>query len=363
MANNLPLTVIREQVPNIDLEQMHSVPSEQMPGWEYAEDFQILSTTGLATFARCPRKFFYQHVCNLTTASEALPLKFGEAIHKALPDVLVHSDLVKALASFSSIWGDRDRYDDDKRNTAVAYRILEHAKTVHSKTAPYPIYEMLPPPITNMTVGEDKSDYEIPFVLQIPGSRFLLGSRIDGLCRHVATGQEWGLEFKTASSLSSWTLDSFELNPQIMLYTLALRVLYKASIPGSLLHAFYVSKSVSKTVPESIVKPIDVAPNVLDDFIRWTIFTAQMIQLYIDNRNFPKQYAGCSPYGMFGVPGGVCPFRSACKVPDWTQVIGAYAKSDYKPFKLAAEQALETPVDTEAATWEPNNNGGAIIKL
>lgn len=353
---NLPV------LPRVDLSPIDPDPTntQPIPGWENTEPFEILSTTGLARFARCPRLFFYTHMCELTTAGARLPLKFGEAIHKALPQVLVNADLDAAMQDFMSIWQDRDGMNDEKRNTVVAQRMLLHALSAHSTKAPYPVYEMLKPPITAMTVGEEKSDYEIPFVLQIPGSRFLLGSRIDGLARHKATDEEWGLEFKTASSLSSWTLDSFELNIQIMLYTLALRTLYKPSIPGCLLHAFYVARQPSKTVPESIIKPVHVQPHILDDFVRWVVFTSQMIQLYIDSKNFPKQFSGCSPYSMYGVPGGVCEFKNACWVEDWTQMLSLYVKSDYKPFKLAAEQAMDTK--SSDLTWEMSPGGGVVIK-
>jgi len=353
----LSLPQVHDKIGTITLDP-DLLSESEMDGWQYAEEFKILSTTGLSKFARCPRLFFYTHVCGLMFPSEALPLKFGEAIHAGLPYVLAESNIKLAIKKFEDVWGTRDQFNDDKRNTGVATRIFMHALFNHSNTAKYQMYQIKKPLISNLAVTGDQNEYEIPFVLRIPGCKFLVGSRIDALSVLLSTGEEWVTEFKTASSLADWTLNSFELNTQLMLYVLAARTLYNQSCPGVLLHAFHVAKAVSKTTPESIVKPIYIKQNVLDDFVRWVIFQAKMIEFYIERKDFPKQFSGCSPYSMFGVPGGVCEFKNLCYIPNWTTMRNFLVKSDYKPFRLLEEQASDTKASD--ASYTVNEDGKGI---
>jgi hypothetical protein len=179
----------------------------------------------------------------------------------------------------------------------------------------------------------------------------LVGST--GLARHRDSKELWGLEYKTASESSARLLKAFDWNPQLLCYTLALRVGLTEQIQGMMVETL----KVSKTSCETMLKPVYVLSTELDEFVKWLSFQCQLILMHEKVKDFPKQRTGCTSYPMFGMPGFMCDFEAACSGPDWTVFKSLYKVGQgHLPFdlgeieKLTAADAKPVEVTEEMLT-------------
>ncbi len=70
--------------------------------------------SGISTYTRCPRKWFYEYGCRLKEP-EHIALTYGTAIHAGLA-WSIRGDIDGAMKMFMNVWKDLDREDDTKRN-------------------------------------------------------------------------------------------------------------------------------------------------------------------------------------------------------------------------------------------------------
>jgi hypothetical protein len=212
------------------------------PGLQYYKPREWLSISSLVSFARCPRKFFYGSGCRLISYTEKAALDFGTAIHKGFPECLVGehgTKLPRAMSGFMSCW--RQELDDEKRNVARAQAMFNDVILTHYNS----IYKLLPPPAGVLSIEDKVNDYEIPFAIDI-GLDVPLVGRIDGWGSHRDTNELWAIELKTSSELSPRFLDSFQLNPQPLCYTLALKQLTGEKVRGCMIEGLSVSRSTPR---------------------------------------------------------------------------------------------------------------------
>jgi hypothetical protein len=343
MSTNL--TMLRE-TPGFD---QHYSPRSGDRSW--------LSISALCEFARCPRKFFYRFGCDLTPAGgEHIALKFGEAIHAGVGILLGQltnqqanqASLDKAYAKFMTVWEDRDKHLDEKRNSITARFILLNFMNTHQPGMS--LYEILEPPKSTLKVQESVSDYEVPFAIDI-GLPVPLVGRIDGLARHRDTKKLVVLEFKTCSQMSDLLFSGFRINPQNLGYALAVRS-YGDELPGyyglgSLDEVFddfiHVPKPLKTkpTVYSSQLIPVHIQDHLLEAFLEWARYHGSRLLEMEQNRSFPRFPSGCHPYAMFGSLGYPCDYMNLCSVPDWTVMKDFYAVAPHNPYKLAPEVLKE----------------------
>ncbi len=304
------------------------IPHPPMPGYHHYTPRTYLGITELATFARCPRRFFFSVGCSMT-AQEAVALKFGEAIHAALPYAFFQQ-LDVAFQAFDAVW--QDRGGDEKRNRENARLILLSYAASHTKGRS--IYELIPPPNGLVRTTDAISEYEIAFAIDI-GLPVPIMSRVDGLCRHRDTGELWALEFKTSSELSTRFFQGFIINPQVYAYTLACR-LYGLDVKGTIVEGI----GVSKTKHESICQAIPVTPFQIDDFVEWARFVGHQIIACEEHKHFPKDISGCAPYSQFGQPGYQCDFTTLCTTKDWTELKSMYTVKEPRQLPFAVPELI-----------------------
>lgn len=281
---------------------------------------EYLSYSTLLSFARCPRRYMYQK-CGISTHDEAPALHYGTAMHKAI-DIAVTQGIDEAMAAFDSVWD--DRLADAKRSRVRARQQLSHFIFSHQKGRS--LYERLPAPVVTNVSGveglkldESTSPLEIPFAIDIGLSVPLMG-RLDGWCRHRDTGDTWGYEFKTASSLSGGLFDCLELNPQVLTYAFVLKTLTGEHIKGIMYEAMLID---AKKV-ESLTHPVMVHDHHIDAILVWLRFWGAMLLSCEERGEFPQNFAGCSSYPHFYKPGSNCEFQQLCRVPNWKDMVGYY---------------------------------------
>lgn len=196
------------------------------------------------------------------------------------------------------------------------------------------------------------SPWEVPFAIDI-GLDVPLVGRIDGLVRHRDSRKLWGLEWKTTGELSTRFLQSFTNSPQVIAYTLALRIFTGEKVEGFIVEGLRVSKTNAETQSISI----SVQDFKVDDFISWARFHGRNLLDCERIGNFPKFFSGCNPYPMFGSPGYICDYANLCDVPDWTALKSFYATGTDRPFILASSAESNLPHNGELPTVQVTVGG------
>jgi hypothetical protein len=324
--NSISLDVLNSETiePTTTLDFKHTALS----GFdEFYKLKKYLSISALTAVARCPRRFFYSSGCRLTSPEEHCALKFGEAIHKAMPAITSISDLPtaerihQAITDFESVW--QGQIGDDVRNSAAAEDIL---CTIGSLPNNQRIYKQIRPPKPTIQLAESVSDWELPFAIAIPNLPIPLVGRIDGLCELNADGTLWGLERKTTRQMGGNFFSAFDLSPQVLGYTLALKTLIpNRPIRGMILEAISTAKTKRG---ETLAQPVFVQDHHLESFIAWAQYWGNMILEFEKHRDFPKWFTGCHPYSMFGAQGYACDYISLCKVPEWTMLKNSFVTKE-----------------------------------
>jgi len=218
--------------------------------------------------------------------------------------------LEEAMTAFKETWKDYDQAQDPKRNQLCAGLIFHEVMEVH-QLSQFGI-DVIPPP-KSYGNREDLSADEFLFAVDLGFSRLFAG-KIDavGQGQGPDQGQDqpsiWAIEYKTASMMGSSFSSIWEGNPQVVGYSLALRIALGQCL-GTVIEGIHVAKTLS----DIVILPIYVSEEEQDTFRRQIGWIDQMISHYAEEENFPRQITGCGSYGMFGVQGwGLCPYRFLC---------------------------------------------------
>lgn len=278
-----------------------------------------ISPSSLSTFARCPRRFFYRNSCGLVRPGLVPAMKFGEALHHAMP-FAQRDDIEKALVAFDEIWD--EGLADRKRSRGTAERLLRTFISARRGSL-YILQPPLPVPETTEKISFD----EVPFAVDI-GLPVPLVGRIDAVVTHRDTGEPFGLEYKTTSEFSQRFFEGFLINPQITIYTLALNLLSGTDYHGVILEAFQVAIGSCKIQ----AFPIRVSTKLLKDTVSWCKKLWEGIQEGETKENWPLNIAACSPYASFGQPGYTCEYLPLCQVEDWTALVGLFEREEPKKY-------------------------------
>jgi len=293
-----------------------------MEGFEFYQPKKWLSPTGLCAFCRCPRYYFYMEGCNMRTEGKASPLVFGGGIHAGLPYAF-QGDFKKAMeAFFASGW--KDEYYDDKRNPMRAEAMFRSFYDAHKDGKS--IYIPITAPKTRLVTPEHNSEYEVPFAVDI-GLPVPLVGLVDCLGKHRDTGKTWIVECKTSSELGQLFLQCFGMNPQVLCYSLAMKILLGEEIEGVFVEGLLVAKVETNT----IIIPVYVKDFLLEDTLRFIKYKYAELQRCEAEKDFPKNPTGCNAYAMFAKAWFSCPFQMLCETtPNWTDLKELYVFEERK---------------------------------
>lgn len=304
-----------------------------MTGLEHYKKRDYLSITSLEQFARCPRKFFYGSGCGLRQPEEHAALSFGGAMHKGIPIVLSGGSIDDAMKEFDTIFD--ASMGDDTRNRPKAIEMLRDVQ--QNRTNGRGLYNILQPPSGIADLGISRSQWEIPFAIDI-GLPVPLVGLIDGWCQHIQTGEKWVLEYKTSREVSTRFLEGFTSNPQVIGYTLALKMLSGEPVRGCMVEALRVGKTI-----ETTCQPIYVTPQQIEMFIKWARFYGTLLLKCEELGDFPQALTGCNPYHMFGMPGYTCDFSHLChSTDDWTKLMDLFKVNRDHEFRVTPLSVKKT---------------------
>ncbi len=292
------------------------------------------SVSAMCKFCRCPRLYFWSKQCRLSRPSTIrdLAMNFGSGIHAGAP--FTHPgtlNLPRAFDEFNTEWDlcEGDSYEDKKRNTQVAKRILASLVATHAAPA-YP--EVQEPEIKSYIRKGKTGPHEVTFDIDIglPSGKPITG-RIDALGRD-SDGDYLPIEYKTASQLWRNFNELWAISPQVETYALALTMSgYKVS--AGLVEGILVAAGKTDV---SLV-PIDITEQILDDCIKWWKWKDRQLVEFEGGHgaleyknpsnplNWPCERSACSPYPQYGLQGFVCEYQPLCLAGDrWEKLLGMY---------------------------------------
>lgn len=306
---------------------MTDVQQSPLTGWEHYTNAPAISISTLNAFSRCTRKYFYSFGIGIGK-EEHLALKFGEAIHAALPSAFFGSH-DEAMTCFLKVWETRDQFMDTKRNSLNASMMLKDYMSTHADGKS--IYKLFKPTQDFTQVSDKISDYEVPFQVDI-GLPIPLAGRIDALAIHRDTGKPWIIEWKTSSEMSARLLDGFCFSPQILCYTLVARM-HNIEAVGGMVELLKVS-SAKKDPHGTILQPIFVTDEKITKFLAWARYWGTELLKAEKERSFLANISACTTYPQHGSPGYLCEYSPLCEQPDWTSLKHMYVKKDYPTFRM-----------------------------
>ena len=306
------------------------------PGLEHLKKRRWLSISSLNTAARCPRLFFYKSGIRLRGGGRSAPLVFGEAVHAAAPWSL-QGETDKAMEEFDKAWD--DSLDDKAHSRENARRMLEDFWHTHSGGKG--LYEIMNPPQGLIDMGEKKSPFEIPFAIDI-GLPIPLVGFIDWLGQYRDRDMVIPVDLKTTSELSDRVFSSFQRNPQICAYILAVRYITGDDKVDRMIIEFMRKSGAKQQAVETISQVFQVTEDDLADFIEWARYWGTQILAWEETGEFPKNINACTPYPSFGSHGYICDCHTLCMVRDWTMMLDSYEIGEERDFALDLLPTLET---------------------
>jgi hypothetical protein len=199
------------------------------------ETWNVIDSTKLETYMRCPRKYFYQYVLGWQPDAESIHLVFGKAWHKAmrrfLLDGLTVEAMLKALDDFNS------EYRKSFGPETDSIMLPKNPATAEVAMAKY-VYEYC-----------DRDDFETLHT-EVGGTVMIAEGRVlhfkmDSILKDKNNAnQVISLEHKTSGQNSSTWRDGFKMSPQIGTYNHVLFCMYPESeVWGVLVNGAVFTKS------------------------------------------------------------------------------------------------------------------------
>ncbi len=188
-----------------------------IPGLTEHQTWNIVDSTKLQSYQRCPRMYFYEYVVGWHGESDKNDLVFGSAWHIAQEVLLLNGYTTEAVQL--AYKGFEDYYRQ--------YFNVETDEQFYPK-APASVLYYLPAYIAQY--ASDRIEYETLYT-EI-GGRVSIGRdraiyfKMDSILRHLETGLIISREHKTAKSNSRQWRDKWKLATQIGTYDHALRCMY-----------------------------------------------------------------------------------------------------------------------------------------
>jgi CRISPR/Cas system-associated exonuclease Cas4 (RecB family) len=199
------------------------------------ETWNVLDSSKLETYMRCPRKYWYQYVAGWQPASESIHLVFGKAWHKAMRRYLISG------------------YEAETQLMAITDFITEYRKSFSADTDA--LYVPKSPANADIALAKyiyeycDRDNFEVMHTevggTVAIGHNRVLHFKMDSILRDRNNADQIiSLEHKTGSQNSSTWRDSFKMSPQVGTYNHVLYCMFpEPEVWGVLINGAIFTKS------------------------------------------------------------------------------------------------------------------------
>jgi len=166
-----------------------------------------LSNSKIKCFMRCPRKYEYEYIRNLSPRAVATPLEFGRIFHSAMEDILLKRDWRESVNRQFDRWGRAQGDSIDQVKFDKLYgTIIGMLTNYETEVVPHDDFEVV------STEEVITAKINAPFGLPV-----FVGT-VDAIVKR--NGQLYVMEHKSAADLR---VDHLMLDPQVTRYAWALR--------------------------------------------------------------------------------------------------------------------------------------------
>jgi len=242
----------------------------------YQSAWDILDSTKLKDFMRCPRYCMYRHIFGWNTDNPSNHLIFGRAFHEAMEYLLLHGYDHKSLIKAHELMVENYRKDlpeetdelfEPKTPKNAFFALAAYCDKYKDDLK---LNDVLHTEIAgSITIGKDKKIY----------------FRMDSLLKSKATGKVFSLEHKTGSGLWLWE-ERWGLSTQVGTYTHVLNCLYPVDdVLGVILNSvhFLRNKSSWKDL-NTLGKTTKKLP--FDLFRLYSPRTTAQMRVWLENVNY-----------------------------------------------------------------------------
>lgn len=308
----------------------------------------ILDSSKLASFQKCPRKFLYDYILCWAPKNESHHLIFGGAFHNGLevlnssyPNIPGKEVIEKAHKAFDDEFQLRANFDnveDWKQKTPenAHLALVEYADRYR---ADYKRYK----PLLLERSGQ----------VPINTNMDMLTVKIDGIYEDQMTGKIWIKEHKTAGAKP---VDIYNTRLQIIGYYHALNMMYGVDKVGGVIAdviIFYQpNTAAAKKRIESggyvngferflVMKGLEQIEDGLATINYWVKAIKDAYSMLLETKDpqcFPKNSESCWSYGS------VCPFYSfcsACTNPLETHMPYDYRIKEWNPLEVYEQMEIK----------------------
>lgn len=292
---------------------------------------RTIDNTALAAFMMCPRKYYYSMVLNRRRDGVPTPsLCYGSGWHVAMetnyraPSELSADELVDLVRlTVGRRWQGSTDLED--------YRTFDRCIVEYER---YLDKYGLPWTEPGKTVGWPANPMvEIAVELQIPGARHPYTGKLDRIIE--VNGQYLIEDHKTASMMRNDYFKMFEMDNQMIGYSVLAELVTGAQIAGVRINAHIVRKSDSVFERRTIPFTQERLRAWNQNYDRWL---ARIEWAMEDPKpeSFPQNFAACA--GKYGM----CTYADVCAMPPRLQQVTLetyYNESPWNPLETPEEAA------------------------
>lgn len=278
------------------------------------------NSTSLGWLKTCPRLYQYSMLLQLRSKGESAHITFGLHYHAALEhydhkraagaehEDAMRSALLKALTDSFGWESDHNTKNRPYLIRSVVW-YLEEFRSDQAKT---------------VILADGKPAVELTFSFEVEHGLMLCGhlDRVVDLMegRYVMDRKT------TASTISSYYFDKYEMDNQMSLYTLAGQTILKSPVKGVIIDAAQIAVGFTRFERGMTYRTSEQLEEWLRDFYFWT----SQANRFAETDFWPMNDTACDKYGG-------CVFRQVCsKSPSVRDSILAtnFQKIDYNPLEI-----------------------------
>lgn len=267
------------------------------------ETWDILDSSKLNCFMKCPRKFFYRYLLGWEKEGDNHNVVFGSAWHSAMEAMLkfgynrngIEEGFENFLKTYREFFSEATDSDYSPKNPANALLALsEYAE--HWK---HDNFEVLYQEVSGALPIDDEGTeiyFRLDNIIRDHPPRNVLGDKDDGVII--------SLEHKTSKYNQSWWVDQWALALQPSLYTHVLFSLFEVEqVFGVKINGAFFKKGGNEFLRVPVRKTLGQMNSWLEELQRWVqMLKVEMFKLSVQNSNeafmaaFPKNPNSCLDY-------------------------------------------------------------------
>jgi RecB family exonuclease len=292
-------------------------------------------SSSLSTFLRCPRRYFYNYVCNFRPRAESFDLVFGSLVHAALEEYHLerqtrgHNEAqvlgLQVLLQEAFVNGKYWESNSRNKNLWNALR----AFVWHTEQF------ALEPDFRTTVLGKKLLAVELPFSfdldLKVNGTPATFCGHLD---RMVDTGSgRWVVDYKTTTkAIGPHYFESYSPSTQLPGYAVAASIVFHEPVQGVIIDGMQIGVDFVRCGRGHILLGKEKSDEWMENAVSWVRSAMEMaVSAKIEPAEDIAAYAAknAKHWPMNTESCFICPFKGVCS--STPSVRGFLLESDFVP--------------------------------